>query len=56
MPITPQTGLLLDAAEQAGVGNIVTYGFAEGCDWHIAKLETIGDRSFAEIIHQGEQL
>ena len=47
-----QAHLLIDAANAAGV-RIVTYGFAPGADWHVAKLEMAGDRSFAEIHHDG---
>jgi UDP-N-acetylmuramoyl-tripeptide--D-alanyl-D-alanine ligase len=51
----PQIGLLADAAETAGIETIWTYGFTPGSDWHIAGLETAGDKSFAEIVHQGER-
>jgi len=47
-----QSQLLIDAANAAGI-RVVTYGFAPGADWHVAELETAGDRSFAEIHHDG---
>jgi len=49
----PQIGVLLDAAAAAGIADVQTYGFAEGVDWHVSELDTIGDRSFARISHDG---
>lgn len=46
-------GNLLEAARQVEVGNIVTYGFSTGCDWHIEGYEVAGDRCFATVRHQG---
>ncbi len=50
-----QIGVLRDHADAAGVGSVVTYGFALDSDWHIASYETLGDRSFAEIRHAGSK-
>ncbi|MDB5561182.1 MAG: hypothetical protein JWN11_600 [Hyphomicrobiales bacterium] len=36
----PYIGILRDAARGAGVGRVVTYGFAEGADWHIDTITT----------------
>lgn len=49
-----QIGDLLEAARKAGVGNVVTYGFAPGCDWHIESYEVAGDKSFATVRHKGQ--
>jgi UDP-N-acetylmuramoyl-tripeptide--D-alanyl-D-alanine ligase len=48
-----QIGDLLQHAADAGVDKVVTYGFAAGSDWHIAKYEAEGDQTFAEIHHAG---
>jgi UDP-N-acetylmuramoyl-tripeptide--D-alanyl-D-alanine ligase len=48
-------GVLLDEANAAGVGNVVTYGEARGADWQIVDAETAADRSFATIEHDGER-
>lgn len=47
----PQIGLLLEAAQAAGVGRVVTFGFARGVDWQIVDAETAGDRSFATVLN-----
>ncbi|KRB01587.1 hypothetical protein ASD83_00970 [Devosia sp. Root685] len=47
----PQIGLLLEAAQAAGVGRVVTFGFARGVDWQIVDAETAGDRSFATVFN-----
>ncbi|HWV20329.1 MAG TPA: UDP-N-acetylmuramoyl-tripeptide--D-alanyl-D-alanine ligase [Devosia sp.] len=47
----PQIGLLLEAARAAGVGRVVTFGFARGVDWQIIDAETAGDRSFATVLN-----
>lgn len=47
----PQIQLLLEAAKAAGVGRVVTFGFARGTDWQIIEAETAGDRSFATVLH-----
>ncbi|MET3924748.1 UDP-N-acetylmuramoyl-tripeptide--D-alanyl-D-alanine ligase [Devosia sp. 2618] len=52
----PQLGVLLDAAEAAGVARVFTYGEAAGVDWRIVEIETAADRSFATIEHDGERL
>ena len=51
----PQLGVLLDEANAAGVGRVITYGEARGADWQILTIETAADRSFATIEHEGEQ-
>ena len=51
----PQLGVLLDEANAAGVGNVVTYGEARGADWQIVDIETAADKSFATIEHDGER-
>ena len=50
----PQLGVLLDEANAAGVGRIVTYGEAPGADWQILDIEIAGDKSFATIEHDGK--
>ncbi|MEO8685325.1 MAG: UDP-N-acetylmuramoyl-tripeptide--D-alanyl-D-alanine ligase [Devosia sp.] len=50
-----QIGVLREHAVAAGVDKIVTYGFADGSDWHITSHETVADRSFVEIRHAGEK-
>jgi len=44
---------LKHAARTAGVGRLVTYGFAPGSDWQIESYEVVGDRSFATVRHDG---
>lgn len=51
----PQIGLLLDAANAAGVGKVVTFGFSRGVDWQILEAETAGDRSFATVVNGNER-
>jgi len=51
----PQINVLLEAATAAGIGNVVTYGFARGVDWQIAEAEIAADHSFADIVHDGER-
>lgn len=51
----PQLAVLLDEANAAGVGNVVTYGEARGADWQILDVETTADKSFATIEHEGER-
>lgn len=50
-----QIGVLLDEANAAGVSRVVTYGEARGADWQILDIQTIGERSFATIEHDGER-
>ncbi|WP_332700337.1 UDP-N-acetylmuramoyl-tripeptide--D-alanyl-D-alanine ligase [Devosia sp.] len=50
-----QIGVLLDEANAAGVGRVVTYGEARGTDWQIVDIQAIGERSFAIIEHEGER-
>jgi len=50
----PQINLLLELATAAGVGRVVTYGFARGVDWQITAPEMAADRSFATVVH-GEE-
>ncbi|HEV7345823.1 MAG TPA: UDP-N-acetylmuramoyl-tripeptide--D-alanyl-D-alanine ligase [Devosia sp.] len=50
-----QLPVLLEEADAAGVGKIVTYGESEGVDWRIVEIETAADRSFATIEHAGER-
>ena len=50
-----QLGVLLDEANAGEVGNVVTYGEARGADWRILEVETVADRSFATIEHNGER-
>ncbi|KKB12966.1 hypothetical protein VE25_04525 [Devosia geojensis] len=50
-----QLDLLREEAKKAGVETIVTYGFAEGCDWRVVNYETLGDQGSAEIRHGGER-
>ena len=51
----PQLAVLLDEANAAGIGNLVTYGEARGVDWQITDVELLADRSFATIEHGGER-
>ncbi|WEK05431.1 MAG: UDP-N-acetylmuramoyl-tripeptide--D-alanyl-D-alanine ligase [Candidatus Devosia phytovorans] len=51
----PQLDVLLDEANAAGVGRVITYGEARGVDWQILSIETAGDSSFATIEHDGER-
>ncbi|SMQ70011.1 UDP-N-acetylmuramoyl-tripeptide--D-alanyl-D-alanine ligase [Devosia lucknowensis] len=51
----PQIGILLEAATAAGIGKVITYGFARGVDWQITEVETAADRSFATIVHGDER-
>ena len=48
-----QINVLLDEANAAGVGNVVTYGEARGSDWRIVEIETVAAKSFATIEHDG---
>ncbi|WP_295809348.1 UDP-N-acetylmuramoyl-tripeptide--D-alanyl-D-alanine ligase [uncultured Nitratireductor sp.] len=50
----PQINLLLELAAAAGVGRVVTYGFARGVDWQITAPEMAADRSFATVLHGDE--
>lgn len=50
-----QLGVVLDEANAAGVSKIVTYGEARGADWQILDIETVADRSFATIEHNGKR-
>ncbi|MGV8955499.1 MAG: UDP-N-acetylmuramoyl-tripeptide--D-alanyl-D-alanine ligase [Cypionkella sp.] len=50
-----QFELLRDYAAAAGVEKVITYGFAQGSDWHITSHEALADKSFAEIRHAGEK-
>jgi UDP-N-acetylmuramoyl-tripeptide--D-alanyl-D-alanine ligase len=50
----PQINILLEAAAAAGIGKVVTYGFARGVDWQITLPETAADHSFATIVHGDE--
>jgi UDP-N-acetylmuramoyl-tripeptide--D-alanyl-D-alanine ligase len=52
----PQIGLLLEAARAAGVGRVVTYGFADSCDWRILEADLGAEGSSATIEHAGERL
>ena len=47
----PQIALLLEAAQAAGVGRVVTFGFSRGVDWQIIDPETAGDLSFATVVN-----
>lgn len=49
----PQLAVLLDEANAVGVSRIVTYGEARGADWQILDVETVADRSFATVEHDG---
>ena len=51
----PQLGILLEAAAAAGVGRVVTFGFARGVDWQITEPETAGDKSFATVVNGDER-
>lgn len=51
----PQLSVLLDEANAAGVRNIVTYGEARGVDWQILDVQTVDDKSFATIEHDGQR-
>ena len=50
-----QLAVLLDEANAAGVGRVVTYGEARGADWRIVDVESTGDTSFATVEHEGER-
>ncbi len=50
----PQLQILLDAAQAAGVANVVTFGFARGVDWQIIDPQTAADKSFASVLHDGQ--
>ena len=47
----PQIELLLEVAKAAGVGRVVTFGFARGVDWQILDPETAGERGFATVLN-----
>ena len=51
----PQIDLLLELAAAAGVGKVVTYGFARGVDWQIMEAETAASHSFATVVHGEEK-
>jgi len=51
----PQLPILLDAAAAAGITRIVTYGFSRGVDWQILDPKSAADKSFASVLHDGEQ-
>jgi UDP-N-acetylmuramoyl-tripeptide--D-alanyl-D-alanine ligase len=42
-------GILADAAKAAGAGSILTYGFAENCDWRITDVQPLADGTSATI-------
>jgi UDP-N-acetylmuramoyl-tripeptide--D-alanyl-D-alanine ligase len=44
-----QLDLLREEARKASVETVVTYGFAEGCDWQVTDYEPLGDQGSAEI-------
>ena len=46
-----QFDLLREAAVAAGVGSVVTYGFARGVDWQIVGAETTAEGSSATLLH-----
>lgn len=51
----PQIGLLLEAAQAAGIARVVTFGFSRGVDWQIVDPETAGDRGFATVLNGGDR-
>ena len=51
----PQIGLLLEAARKTGVERVITYGFAEGCDWRILEAELGAEGSSATLERNGER-
>ncbi|HEY4202655.1 MAG TPA: UDP-N-acetylmuramoyl-tripeptide--D-alanyl-D-alanine ligase [Devosiaceae bacterium] len=48
--------VLLDEARLAGVGKVVTYGFAENSDWRIAGIDTEAGATVATVVHGEETL
>lgn len=50
-----QLGVLRQEAERAGVGAVVTYGFAPDSDWQVTDYRVLGDAASAEIRHGGER-
>jgi UDP-N-acetylmuramoyl-tripeptide--D-alanyl-D-alanine ligase len=48
-------GTLVDAAQAAGAGSVLTYGFAENCDWRIADAEPLADGTSATIRNGGRE-
>ena len=47
--------VLFAKAREAGVRNIVTYGYDEEADWHIEPPEQAGARTFAKVTHDGKR-
>lgn len=50
-----QLDLLRQEAERAGVGTIVTYGFAPDSDWQVAGYQVLRDAGSAEVRHGDER-
>jgi len=46
--------VLFARARQAGIENIVTYGYDDEADYHIGNAETAGARTFARVTHDAE--
>ena len=46
--------VLFARARQAGIEDIVTYGYDDEADWHIGSAETAGARTFARVTHDDE--
>jgi UDP-N-acetylmuramoyl-tripeptide--D-alanyl-D-alanine ligase len=41
--------ILVEAAQAVGAGTVLTYGFAESCDWRITDIEPLADGMSATI-------
>jgi UDP-N-acetylmuramoyl-tripeptide--D-alanyl-D-alanine ligase len=43
--------VLFNHARRAGVGKVVTYGYDQSADWHIADVELLPTRTIARVTH-----
>jgi len=46
--------ILFAHARAAEVGRVVTYGFDESADWHIAGVTQLGNETAADVRHEGK--
>jgi UDP-N-acetylmuramoyl-tripeptide--D-alanyl-D-alanine ligase len=46
--------ILFAHARAAGVGRVVTYGFDDSSDWRITAVGGSGDKTVANVVHDGE--
>jgi UDP-N-acetylmuramoyl-tripeptide--D-alanyl-D-alanine ligase len=47
--------ILFAHARAAEVARIVTYGFEEAADWHIASTTVSGNQTIADVLHAGDK-